>query len=138
MLGQDALGFELRAVGRGHIHVFPLGDARGEEPRALRPEPFFHVGADFIAARADRRAERDEKGAWIGTRGDQGSHGLARDFRYGAPPSRVGGGDAAVNGIRDQHRQAVGGLDGEERSRVRGPTGVGIGRLGPWRRHDRA
>ena len=97
----------------------------------LAGERLRDFGADFVAARADGRAERgDDVG---GARAEGHAHLAERflhDARERAAPAGVDGGDGAAARVGKQDRDAVGGLHGEQEARRLRDERVGARRLG--------
>ncbi len=71
-----------------------------------------HFGSYLEAAGADRGTEdrMETRGRGAGRAGE-GAGGLGGDSRGGAAPAGVGPCDRAGDGIREEHRHAVGSLD---------------------------
>ena len=135
---EDILGGRL--VARRH-HAEPL-ERVGFLAGAKFVEPFGSVGklgeegggdlgANFVATAADRRAKRGEQvrgsGAKLHVHAADGFHG---DALQSATPSGVNGSDGALAGIDEKNRDAIGGLDAEEKAPLVGGGGVAAARFG--------
>ena len=135
-----AIGFaeiEVHVFGRGLVagrpHVEPL-EGIGFFTRAglvevvggigeLGGEVGDKVGGDFIAARTDGRTDGSEKLGWDAAKFElHAANGFLGNTGESAAPAGVNAGDSTILGIDDDNGNAIGGLDGEEKT---GPIGGG-------------
>jgi len=140
---EKARGHELRAVGftkiemdvfrrrlvAGRLHVEPL-EGIGLFAGAglveivggvgeLRGEFGDEFGGDFVAAEADRGADGGEEIGGLAAEFElEAADGLLGDAGEGAAPAGMDGGNRALFWIDQKNRDAIGGLDGQEQSRM--------------------
>lgn len=117
--------------------MFSLRAARDKVASTLRPEGLLNVAAHLVAARADGGAERHEEVAWFRSGSDQSGNRGPRNPGGGSTPSRMHGGDAARDRIRDEQGKAIRGLDGEKLARRFRDAHIGLGRAAPGGSHNR-
>ena len=155
VLRAEANGEELRAIGFGEIEVDIarrrlVAGRHDVEPLQrirffagaclieiigsvckLRGEFGDEFRADFIATRADRRAECGQEIGWLAAKFEaQAAHGLFGDAGERTLPPRMNGSDGAFLGIHDKDRNAIGGLHGEEQAGTIRDGGVAFARVG--------
>jgi len=98
------------------------------------------LGANFVAAAADRRAERGEQIARLG--GEFHLHfsdGFHDDALQSASPARVDGGDSTFSGINEKNGNTISSLDAEKKTRLicgGGVAATGFGGSGFENVHD--
>ncbi len=86
-----------------------------------------NLRADFVAARSDRRTDGSMEVFGSGT--ELVSHGPDRGLHNGCDrttPTGVNGGDAAMDGVGQQDRHAVGGLNSDSNARCVLDESIGI------------
>ena len=110
-------------AGAGFVEKFVgVGELRGE----LRDE----LSADFVTARADAGTNGGEEiGRIRAVIRMEFADGFFEDANERSTPTGVNSGDGAFFGIDEQNGNAVGGLDGEEKSGSFGERGVAFAGL---------
>jgi len=156
VLRAEACGKELRAVGSAEVEVDSFRGglvARGHHVEPLEGVWFFagaglvemvggigklrgefgdEVGGNFVAARADGRADGGEKiGRLAAVFVVHAADGFFDDAGKSSLPAGVNGGDGAFFGIDKENRDAIGGLDGKKQAGSF--CGGGVTFAGLWR-----
>jgi hypothetical protein len=116
-----------RRLVAGGLHVEPLeriglfaGARLVEVVRGiaeLRGEFGDKVGGDFVAARTDRRANRGKEIGGFGVEFElHPADGLLGDPGESAAPTGMNGGNSALFWVYEEDRDAIGGLDAEQKA----------------------